>query len=118
MLVRDGFFMGFSEFLGGLFGSKKKAAAPVKCPNCSQYPLDATTDRCPKCGVRVYSMMRIKCPQCGMLNQLDASSCWKCKFNLASLDDKSRKYIYRCHICGTEKDKFFAVCPTCGTRMV
>lgn len=104
--------MGFFDFLKGLFKSKKKEEHPLKCPNCGQAIL-LDMERCYGCGVRINSLIKLKCPKCNESNEGNAEKCTQCG---ASLDEAH--FVYRCHVCGNEAERFFAVCEVCGTRMV
>jgi len=103
--------MGFFDFLKGLFKQEKKQEI-LKCPNC-EHAILIDMDRCPGCGLNIKSTIKLRCPNCGAANEGTAEKCSECGASL-----KDARFIYRCHVCGNESEKFFAVCEVCGTRMV
>jgi len=111
IIIRDAIFMGFFDFLNKLFGPKKKQEV-LKCPNCAHAIL-LDMDRCPGCGLRINSLIKIKCPKCEASNEGNSAKCSECGASLADAH-----FVYRCHVCGNERETFFAVCEVCGTRMV
>ncbi len=103
--------MGLFDFLKGIFRKEKKPEV-LNCPNCS-HRITLDMDRCPGCGLRINSLIRRKCPRCGTSNEGTAEKCSSCGASL-----KDAHFVFVCHVCGNESEKFFTICEICGTRMV